>query len=69
MKVKKSFQGKIASKKPNNRLRSILVELKEALHVLFEMASKQPNLVGGENKGGKAREKDRDAMEALQVWP
>ena len=45
------------------------MELKEALHVLFEMASKQPNLVGGENKGGKAREKDRDAIEALQVWP
>lgn len=41
------------------------MELKEALHVLFEMASKQPNLVGGENKGGKAREKDWDPVEAF----
>ena len=65
--MKKSFQGKAASKKPNNWIRSSFVQLKEALHVLLEMASKQSNLLGGENEGTKTRVKDWDPIQVFNT--
>ena len=47
--MKKSFKGKTTSKKPNNELRGRSVQLKKTLHVLFKMASKDTNLLGGEH--------------------
>lgn len=41
------------------------MQLEKALHVLLEVASKQSNLLGGENKGAKTREKDWDPIQAF----
>ena len=41
------------------------MQLEEALDVLLEMASKQSNLVGGENKRAKTGEKDWDPIQAF----
>ena len=63
--VKLGLHGETACQKVDNRGRSSLMESEKSLHVYFMVLANDILLLGGQHKGGKSREKDRDSKHCL----